>query len=182
MASMTPTVFSLSAAGLYMLVVAACVWAAITAARLRQPGRHGFNWSLMAAAFTALALMRITGFEELLRETLREGLRADGGYYARRSFQRPLAVASIYIFGGLFAWGAWRQWRASRGRRDLALLAANAGLVAMIILLALRIVSLHQIDSLLYGPLKLNWIIDIGASMWVLAAVVFYTRIVMQRP
>lgn len=182
MASMTPSVFSLSAAGLYMIVFAACAWAALTAVRLRQPHRHRLVWIAIAGAFALLALMRFTGFEELLRETFRSELRADGSYYDRRSLQRPLAVAVIYLLGGLFAWGAWRQWRASRGRRNLAVLAGNAGLVVMVILLALRIVSLHQIDRLLYGPVKLNWIIDIGASLWVLAAAVLYSRFVIQRP
>lgn len=182
MASMTPTIFSLSASGLYTIVLAACAWAAFTAARLRQPRRHWIVWGGIAAAFALLAVFRITGFEELLRETFRSELRAEGSYDQRRSLQRPLAVAVIYTVGGLFAWAAWRQWRAARGRRNLALLAGSAGLVAMVMLLALRIVSLHQIDRLLYGPIKLNWIIDIGASLAVLVAAVLYHRYVVRRP
>jgi hypothetical protein len=52
----------------------------------------------------------------------------------------------------------------------------------MVMLLGLRIVSLHQIDVLLYGPAKLNWVIDIGASLTVLTAAGFYIRLVSHRP
>jgi hypothetical protein len=68
---------------------------------------------------------------------------------------------------GLLALGMWVQWRAAHGRRNMALFVAFAALATMVMLLGLRTVSLHQIDVLLYGPTKLNWVIDIGASLTV---------------
>jgi hypothetical protein len=40
----------------------------------------------------------------------------------------------------------------------------------------LRVISLHAIDALLYGPIKLNWVIDLGTSLIVLSAAAYYTR------
>lgn len=54
--------------------------------------------------------------------------------------------------------------------------------MAMMMLLGLRIVSLHQIDQLLYGPKKLNWLVDIGASLLAMGAAVVYIRVVIGRP
>jgi hypothetical protein len=48
--------------------------------------------------------------------------------------------------------------------------------------MALRIASLHMIDALLYGPLKLNWVIDIGGSLVVLVAAIYYVQLVHTRP
>jgi O-antigen ligase len=177
-----PSILSLGAAGLYALVLAACLLAAITASRLRQPFAHRRTWVLVGLAFGALALMRIAGLEEIVRDVLRSELRVEGGYDQRRALQRPLAFGVIAVVSGLFAWGLWHQWRAAQGRRNMALFVAFAALTTMVMLLGLRIVSLHQIDVLLYGPAKLNWVIDIGASLTVLAAAAFYIWLVSRRP
>ncbi|QDH33879.1 hypothetical protein [Porphyrobacter sp. YT40] len=182
MAQAAPSILSLSAAGVYLVVVAGCLGAALTAARSRQPAGHLRMWSFIALVFAFLIVMRFTGIEEVVRDTFRDMLRVEGAYAARRSFQRPLAVAVIFGVSGLFAWGLWRQWRAARGRRNLALLAAQASTVAMVMLVGLRIVSLHQLDSVLYGPLKLNWIADLGASLMTLAASMIYVRLVRRQP
>jgi hypothetical protein len=173
---------SLSAAGLYAVVLAACLWAAATAGKYRQPRAHRRMWVGIALVFAVLALLRIGGIEEVLRETFRGELRAEGSYDKRRALQTPLALGVIFSLTGLFVWSLWRQWRATSGRRNFALLVANAALVTMVMLLCLRIVSLHQIDMLLYGPSKLNWVLDIGASLCVMAAAVLYRRYVRQRP
>jgi hypothetical protein len=177
-----PSILSLGAAGLYALVLAACLLAAATAGRQRQPFAHQRTWVLVGLAFGAFALMRIAGFEEILRNLLRSELRLEGGYDQRRALQRPLAFGVIVVVSGLFAWGLWHQWRAAQGRRNMALFVAFAAFTTMVMLLGLRIVSLHQIDVLLYGPAKLNWVIDIGASLTVLAAAGFYIRLVSRRP
>jgi hypothetical protein len=52
----------------------------------------------------------------------------------------------------------------------------------MLFLVILRVISLHMIDRLLFGPLKLNWIGDIGASLVVLGAAIYYMKLVRERP
>ena len=52
----------------------------------------------------------------------------------------------------------------------------------MLGLLILRFVSLHAIDRLLYGSLKLNWVGDIGASCAILLAAGCYVSLIRQLP
>lgn len=176
-----PSIFSLGAAGLYFVVLLACLLAAMTAGRQRQPGAHRRMWTVIAFAFGAFALIRIGGFEEQLRDFLRAELRTGGAYDERRTIQRYVAFGVIAAVGGLFLWELFRQSRGLRGRRNIALFAAFAALAMMVMLIGLRIVSLHQIDVLLYGSAKLNWIIDIGATLTVLASAALYVWLVSRR-
>lgn len=132
--------------------------------------------------FAAMAVIRITGIEDLLRETLREALRADAAYADRRAIQRPLAAAALVAITLLAGLMLWRQSRTAKGRRNVAVLVANGSTLTLALLLLLRIISLHQVDSLLYGPIKLNWVIDLGTSALVLACAVLYLTLVRQRP
>lgn len=181
MASAAPSILSLSAAGLYMLVLGMCLFAGATAGRRAQPFAHRRTWVVIGLVFGLLALMRIAGTEEFLRDLLRAELRLEGSYDRRRELQRPLVVIVMCIFAGLFLWGLLRQWRAAHGRRSMALFIAFAAVASMMFLVALRTVSFHQVDILLYGPAKLNWIMDIGASLTVLAAAGYYVRLVSNR-
>ncbi|NJO13723.1 MAG: hypothetical protein HC870_00155 [Rhizobiales bacterium] len=149
---------------------------------MRQPQRHWLIWAGVALVFAALVASRVMGIEEHLRDLLREGLRADQIYSERRSFQRPLAAAALAA-GALFAgFMLWRETRAVKGRRNLALLVAMGSAMVMVLLIVLRIISLHQVDSLLYGPLKLNWVIDLGTTALVLGSAVLYLTLVRSRP
>ena len=177
-----PSILSLTAAAIYVVVTIACLIAAGVAKNRRQPLRHGRIWVAIAVAFVALAAVRVTGLEDLLRESLREALRADAAYADRRAVQRPLAAIALagVSLGAMIL--LWRQSRSVRGRRNVALLVATGATMVMGLLIALRIISLHQVDSLLYGPLKLNWAIDLGASALVLGSAALYVRLVRQRP
>lgn len=177
-----PSLLSLIAAGFYGVIIIACLVSASVSVQKRQPARHWQIWAIIALMFVGLAVIRVTGFEELLRGTLREALRADAVYADRRSFQRPLAVAAVAGVSLLAGFMWWRQSRAIRGRRNFALLAAVGSTLVLALLITLRIISLHQIDSLLYGPIKLNWVIDLGASAVVLGSAVLYVRLVRRRP
>ncbi len=42
--------------------------------------------------------------------------------------------------------------------------------------ISIRTVSFHALDRLLDGPLKLNWVGDIGATLTVIGAAVIYVR------
>lgn len=182
MVQAAPSILSLNAAGVYLIVMAGCLAAAITAARSRQPAAHWRMWSAIALVFALLAAMRFIGFEEVVRDAFRDLLRVEGAYTERRSLQRPLSAAVIFGISGLFVWGLWRQSRGVQGRRNLALLVAQASTVGMVMLAGLRIVSLHELDALLYGPLKLNWIADMGASVITAVAAVTYIRLVRRQP
>jgi hypothetical protein len=177
-----PSVLSLIAAGFYAVIVIACLISSSVAVRFGQPARHWQTWAMIALMFLCLAVIRVTGFEELLRGALRDALRADAVYADRRAIQGPLAAA-VMVGGGLLAgFMLWRQSRTVKGRRNLALLVAKGSALVLGLLIVLRIISLHQVDSLLYGPPKLNWVIDLGASALVLASAAIYAILVRQRP
>jgi hypothetical protein len=170
------------AAGLYTVIVALSLYAAMAARRYSQPRAHYWIWGLIGLSFGAFALLRIVGAEELLRMMLRNQLSNDGIYDARRSFQRPLVIVLMVMFAALMLWGLVQQYRAAaHGRRNTALFIALAAVATILFVMGLRIVSLHQVDWVLYGPAKLNWFLDIGASLTVAAAAGYYVRLVWRR-
>lgn len=176
------SMLSVAASGIYGLVLLACVGAVLTARQHRQPASHWWTWSALALLFAVLMAVRLGGFEEWLRATLREAMRAEGDYHERRSIQAPI-VAAILVVAGIgtfgFLYGATRR---LAGRRNLARLVAVVASTAMMFLIALRMASLHMIDALLYGPVKLNWVVDLGASLTVMGAALSYTQLVRRRP
>lgn len=132
----------------------------------------------MSVFFALLIVSRLIGFEEMLREDLRNLLDSRGLVAERRSIQGPIVALALTVSGAIamaaFYWVARRV----SGRRNVALAAAVGGCGVMLTTIALRTVSLHSLDRLLNGPLKLNWVGDIGASFAVLIAAVLYARIV----
>lgn len=176
-----PSTFSLIAACFYAAVVASALVALMPAAKLRQARWHVIVWSAMALLFVALAAMRVFALEELLRGELRELLRGRGAYDDRREFQGPIFAVLFVTAAFLGGFWAYRTSRTISGRRNIATAIAIACGCMLILLNLLRIVSLHSVDMLLYGPLKLNWIIDLGASATVLACGVYYWRVVTGR-
>jgi hypothetical protein len=177
-----PSVLSLAASGIYSLVILTCVVAALAASRSRQPSAHWRTWALIALLFAAFILLRLVGAEDWLRETARASLRASGEYDHRRQIQAPIVAAIVAVAGLGFLAFLHRATRNLRGRRNVARLAAITASVAMTFLILVRLASLHVLDMLLYGPLKLNWVIDVGASVVVILAAVYYARVVRARP
>ena len=155
---------SLTAGALYLFVVIATLAAAATAKSHRQQVWHLRSWLLLAVLFGLLIALRLLDAEEVMRENLRAFLRADSTYASRRSFQGPLSAGLIAVFCIVsFAW-IYKVGRRINGKRNIAVAVAVAGGFAMIFLISLRMVSLHTVDSFLYGPLKLNWVADLGLT------------------
>ena len=176
---------SLIACGFYM-IVAVYAWQAGRVARERkQRAWHGSTWLLIAAFFVFLIVSRLLGLEELLRSELRGVLQAQELSEDRRSIQGPVIAVIIIAFAALGMLAVY--WVAQRisGRRNIAVALAIGGCGIMSATIVMRTVSLHALDQLLNGPLKLNWVGDIGASFAVLVAAIVYARIVsgrMDRP
>jgi hypothetical protein len=169
---------SIGAAGLYGGVVLLCVLAAATAAFRQQQGWHVTAWLLLALLFVVLCVLRVYGIEEAVRDDLRTLLYRDGVYDERRAFQRPMAASVLALVAIGFAIWIYRGFRTVHGRRNVAVLVACASAFAMVGLMSFRLISLSPIDKLLYGPIKLNWIVDLASSLLVLAAAGYYARLV----
>lgn len=172
---------SLLAAALYLVVAGAAIAAAVEAIRHRQIAWHLIMWGIIAALFIGLALVRFYGLEEMLRGDLRMILYAERIYDERRSLQKPLFaivfVVAASMVGGLVYFLA----KGVRGRRNVATLVAIGCTGGLMCLAALRLVSLHSVDALLYGPLKINWFADLGMTIAVSVCAIRYCLIVRQR-
>ena len=173
-----PSALSLVACALYA-IVAFSAWRAGLAARGRgQQPWHTRTWIFVTIFFILLIVSRLFGLEEMLRAGLREMLQVQDVSENRRSIQGPIIAAAIIAFAsaGMFA-VYWISQRLS-GRRNIAVAVAVGACGVMLATIAMRTVSLHALDRLLNGPLKLNWVGDIGASLAVFLAAAVYARIV----
>lgn len=117
----------------------------------------------------------------MLRSDLRGWLETRDLIASRRAIQGPVIAAAIILFAAAAMLAVY--WVAQRisGRRNIAIAVALGGCGVMVATIAMRTVSLHALDRLLNGPLKLNWVGDIGASVAVLIAAVIYVQIIKGR-
>ena len=173
---------SLAALALYAGVALAAMAACGTAASSGQPPWNRNVWLVLAAVFVVLIASRGFGIEERIHDSLREAARDQGSYEGRRSVQGIVVALVLTAAGAAGFWWLYRASRALRGRRNVATLVALVAGAAMVCLVVLRTISLHMIDKVLYGPFKVNWIGDIGISLIVLSAAVYYIRLVRARP
>ena len=91
--------------------------------------------------------------------------------------QALIVSVVICVMGALgFTW-IYRARTLVKGRRNIATLIAQASGGAMLVLVVLRLISLHAIDRVLYGTFKINWIGDVGTSLLVLAAAAYYVNL-----
>lgn len=176
-----PSTLSLVAAAFYGVVVVAAIFAGRTAQAYRQQPWQARSWVLVAIFFILLAVWRFFDLEDVVRSDLREWLRAEGLLEGRGSFQGVLIAVALAAFAAISLYAAFWVSRLRLGRRHMAVFIALACCVALLMLLALRLVSLHAVDQLLFGRLKLNWFGDLGASGGVLLAAVYYSLRVRKR-
>lgn len=151
---------------------------------VRAPYWHGPIWLIIAASFVALAISRQFGIEEALRIWLRSGLQADGVYQQRREYQSILAsiiivITSLGAMGGFALLVKGGMLRRSGPSRIvvIAILAA----CTMVMLVILRLVSLHMLDVLLFRGPRLNWLLDIGSTFVVGGASVRYVQVLARK-
>jgi uncharacterized membrane protein len=168
-------------AALYVVVALTCLAASVIARTRMRSQSHAAQWLMIGLIFALLFLSRAFDVEESVRNALRDTMRADGLYPERRMFQRRLVVGSI-ILGTLIISGLiYRFRRLLKGGRELALGVAILATATMCGLIVLRMISLHQIDALLFGPFKINWIIDVGTSLFVTVSAGYYVRLLLRR-
>ena len=145
----------------YALVALACLAAMRAAAP--QSDRRGdlYHWLACAGVFVGLLALRLWQVEDRLRDAVRVWARGTGEYQSRAELQLPVALlmaalglAIVYVFIRL-----WRERRP--GSRARLVLSSRFAVLGLLPLFGLRLVSLHQIDQVLYaGPLRINWMIE----------------------
>ena len=133
-------------------------------------------WVLSALLLAFLGLSRATSLGGLIAEVGREQARTEGWYDARRTFQAAAAtiVTSVWLIGVVVA--IWRV--PPRRRRYLPSVVTISALVAFA---AIRVVSLHHIDTLIYrrgiGGIRFVAVIELGLLAATFLAVVLVPRL-----
>ena len=147
---------SILACLIYGMIALLCLAPAVTGSGALR--RH---WLAAAALMVGLIAMRLAGGEDRIRQAAREMAMQSGNYASRWEFQIPLALG-VALAGTALLAGLLRHWRAApRGSRQRLVIVSRFGMLGLLLLYALRLVSLHQIDAILYaGPLRLNWIFE----------------------
>ena len=160
---------------IYTMVIFLCLLASIASRIGGRPARHVGSWLAASAFFGALSGLRLYLVEERTREMLRHVGKGAGEYADRALLQVPLVVLTL---GGalllvLFAIRTLRRTHAEPQERIvLTALFAMGGYVP---LYALRTISWHQTDQILYhGVIHLNWLVDVGLALIVTGSAVIY--------
>jgi len=160
----------------YAITAALCLAAARSVRVHRRAERHFANWLVIALFF--LVLMALRGFmiEDWTEQTLRRALKTGQLYQERRELQAALAagLATVSVLAAGFA--GYRAIKRVEDRSDIVVLIANSASLAMLALVGLRLLSYHTIDALLYG-MRLNWIIDIGATLVAAVSALLYLKV-----
>lgn len=132
---------------------------------------------VLTVFFCVLMASRLFNLEDLLREILRDIMRENGLYESRANLQLPIVLFSLVIAGAAGFWLCFRIAQRLKRSNDYAVSLAIAAGMGLAFLYTLRIISLHVMDRLLYGPLKLNWIGDMGASILTFGCALYYVRL-----
>lgn len=166
------TIIAMSA---YSIVALLGLAAAFAALKAKRPKADLLTWVFCAILFAAFIVMRWHGLEENWRDALRDYASSAGVYEGRREWQALLAAIAIVAGAALMVWGFLR-WRAAlRSRQRIAIFTARFLMAAFIPLYALRLISLHLTDVLLYrGPLRLNWLLEGALTLGIGAAAIMY--------
>ena len=128
----------------YLVVAALCV----VAGRRQRPDDLGVwtpFWPMTAAVLLAMAVGRAGGIAEWIADLARSEARGEGWYNTRRQYQAAVvgAIGAAWVISVLTA--CWRI--PERRRRYLPMMVIVMTIGAYV---AIRMVSLHQVDSLLY--------------------------------
>ncbi len=177
------SLFNLAAILVYIGISLLCALAALTAGASGGSRRHALAWLLCSAAFIGMAVLRLLGAEDRIRQALRALVLAEGSYDDRAALQVPL-VALILAGMILLVFVARRVWRSKpRGNSDRLLGVALLSVAAFNPLYAVRMISWHGTDRILYsGSIRLNWILDLGLCAAVAGAAILYLRAVRSGP
>lgn len=172
---------SIVAIAIYAFAALLCARASLAAGNVKRLKPDRYSWAGCSAFFMALIIVRVIDLENRIRDSLRMHFR-QGGLYDDRWQMQAILASCILVIGAAILAVFLRGWfRRTPSRRQIL---ANLGVLAMfgfVSLFALRLTSLHAIDALLYGPLKLNWVIDLSLTVLAAGAAVFYTTHIRDR-
>ena len=140
--------------------------------------RDGRFWCSVAAFFLGILALRLIGLEQIAHDTVRSWFVSEGDYADRRAWQGPLAVVAILMLAVGFAVFVRMAVRRRADAVTWTIRMALGGVWAMTGLIAIRLISFHGTDQLLYKGPHLNWVVDMGATLTSLAGAAGFIRAV----
>ncbi|WP_260926836.1 hypothetical protein [Novosphingobium sp. 9] len=166
---------------LYALCAAVTLRTALFGIGRSLPTKDKINWWLMIGLFVVMICMRLFNVEQNFSDTMRGIARADQVYSERRDLQTPLVLLIIAVTTGASCWILYKtsKRRAAMHPAALMILASRIAAVAEILLVTLRMISLHGVDALLYhgGILRPNYLIDLAACLTIAGTAWKYRQI-----
>ncbi len=154
---------------------AASVWVLLKRVDFTRREREQWVWRCLLVGLIFLGINKQLDLQSALTELGRIVAR-DQGWYENRAQVQEAFIAGTGILGLTLlaafislAWGA-----------PGATLSALAGGFALLVFVMVRAASFHHIDRLLsldLAGLKYNWIIEMGALVWILASATLRRRV-----
>lgn len=121
----------------------------------------------MTMFFAVLILIRLLNVEQRVSDYMRDIARIENVYDERRSVQNILVVLIIIMICVVAFILRHRMMKHGNIHPAMKMiLISRFAVAAMIVLILMRMISLHMIDALLYrgGPLRMNYILDFAAT------------------
>lgn len=171
------SVMNLAAIAMYSATGFACALALRACRTIYRGDAPERVWTAALAMMIALSLARLAGMEDRARDALRVLARGSDHYAERAAMQVPILVivAALVAVAAFLLWRKWRSFSPGSSRRMAV--AAQACLLGFAAIYAVRIVSLHAVDAVLYsGPFRLNYVIEAGLCAVLAASAVMFDR------
>ncbi|WP_338467569.1 hypothetical protein RXV95_03135 [Novosphingobium sp. ZN18A2] len=180
-----PSIPSLAGAVVYVLVAGLAARAATVAHRQGRTTGEIRQWRAICAMFAIFAAIRVLNIDHDVQDIVRAAARSDRIYNARSEWQRPVSAALVLVLGVLAYWTVRTISRQRRKPVQRVLVLARFAAIAMATYFAIRLVSLHAIDALIYrgGIFRVNYLIDMGlAGLIGLCSAIYVRQIRRERP
>jgi hypothetical protein len=159
----------------YLLVIAGCLAAVPVAAQQADRRGDALHWLAGAAIFAGLAALRVGNLEDRLRDGVRGWAQVSGSYAERAEWQLPVVLAAVLAGLAILLLFTRLHPKMRPGSRARLVLYSRFALLALVPLYGLRLVSLHQVDRVLYeGPLRINWLLEGAVWLTVGVCATFY--------
>jgi len=135
---------------MFVIAALACLYAGSRSLRAaggwsRRLATPTAFWFLFGSVLLFLAIAKLVGLQHLLGSQVRDFAREDGFYDVRRSYQRlanyaVVGFALLVFAGGIVIWV--KKW--------FVMILPLAAILVLLAFVAIRAISLHNVDTLLY--------------------------------
>lgn len=166
----------------YALAAMLCYMASRRLASHSYTSKNQVNyWRILALLLLLLGLNKFLYVENCITQWFSLLAHNNGWYEARRGLQAEFILIGMFILLSLLAAAIYMLNGLSK-----ALQSAVAAFVLLLLLVAVRTISLHQIDALIFTDILgigfgINWIIELACNLWIGLSACVYRQQYHQR-